>query len=602
MYRLTALCFVLLLSARAVASEQNGQSWLEQADSLRNAGQDAAALDYLQSAEQQFRKVGEDCWVARFAERRARIHLDWRNPQHAAEALSAALVACGGCTELDRESMGWRFALAQSKLDVGARDEARWILAELASEAAWSEDANLRQLAMEANGRLAHMALEEGDFTQASADFVEWASALSDMGQQEQALEALGWSAVSASLSGADHTAHWDGIRDHSDWTPLPLRVRARKALGWAGMLLGAGERETFDALATWPWARALERTPGHVDAELETQWAMMRARRHRKDHVAQALAASHQAELSARFIRDRELRDATLSEALRMRADILAGTGAHGPAYFALHEADSLSLSASREERARDGLFESEPWLSAIGDARTRIETQRMEQWQKVSVALAVTLLLTLVVLGRSLFRMMRIRSRLRHLQQHWLPGRQHQVRELALSGARLAEAAQVHTLPAGLKRELAEFGRLAALCAEEVRHEPVNLKALCLELAESRKAEGPLEWSLQEEVPFRGDADQLLDFLRVLLAGLGKGGCRMAMRSTATGLEVAFDSFTERAWWRQAMTLFAGDGETRHWSLVRLRCDRLGGVLNLDCDAAGAQKLHLDLPVYSA
>ena len=72
--------------------------------------------------------------------------------------------------------------------------------------------------------------------------------------------------------------------------------------------------------------------------------------------------------------------------------------------------------------------------------------------------------------------------------------------------------------------------------------------------------------------------------------------------MRSTATGLEVAFDSFTERAWWRQAMTLFAGDGETRHWSLVRLRCDRLGGVLNLDCDAAGAQKLHLDLPVYSA
>ena len=48
--------------------------------------------------------------------------------------------------------------------------------------------------------------------------------------------------------------------------------------------------------------------------------------------------------------------------------------------------------------------------------------------------------------------------------------------------------------------------------------------------------------------------------------------------------------------------MTLFAGDGEERHWSLVRLRCDRLGGSLNLDCDAAGARTLKLALPVYSA
>lgn len=602
MFRGLALCFVLLLFAEVSASERNGQSWLDQSDSLRNAGQDAAALDYLQSAEQQFRKGGEDCWVARFAERRARIHLDWRNPQHANEALAAALLAARSCAELARESLGWRFALAQAKLDVGAREEARWILGELATEAAWTDDAHLRQLGMEARGRLAHMALEEGDFEAATEDFASWAVALSDAGRREESLDALGWSAVSSSMEEAGATAPWDRLRADVNWSELPLMVRARKGLGWAGILLGAGELEAFDALAVWPWARALERTPGHVDAAMEARWAMMRARRHRQHHVAQALAASHQAELAARSIRDRELRDGHLSDALRMRADILAGTGAHGPAYFALYEADSLSLSATREARARDGLFESEPWLSAIGDARTRVETERMERWQRVSTVLVVLLLLSLSVMVRSFYRAVRLKSRLRHLQQHWLPGRQHQVRELALSGTRLAEAAQAHTLPANLKRDLAEFGRLAALCAEEVRHEPINLKALCLQLAEFRKAEGPLDWSLHEEVPFQGDADQLLDFLRVLLAGLGQGGCRMAMRSTSAGLEISFDSFTERAWWRQAMTLFAGDGETRHWSLVRLRCDRLGGILNLNCDAAGAQRLQLDLPVYSA
>ena len=48
--------------------------------------------------------------------------------------------------------------------------------------------------------------------------------------------------------------------------------------------------------------------------------------------------------------------------------------------------------------------------------------------------------------------------------------------------------------------------------------------------------------------------------------------------------------------------MTLFAADGEDRTWSLIRLRCDRLGGALKLDCDAAGARTLEVALQVYSA
>ena len=93
--RMRALTFIgiLLFSIPCLqAGERGAQVWLDQADSLRNAGQDAAALDFLNSAEQQFRRAGEDCWVARFAERRARVHLDWQNPVHASEASILMLV------------------------------------------------------------------------------------------------------------------------------------------------------------------------------------------------------------------------------------------------------------------------------------------------------------------------------------------------------------------------------------------------------------------------------------------------------------------------------------------------------------------------------
>lgn len=74
------------------------------------------------------------------------------------------------------------------------------------------------------------------------------------------------------------------------------------------------------------------------------------------------------------------------------------------------------------------------------------------------------------------------------------------------------------------------------------------------------------------------------------------------MDLRSGPEGLRVVLDEFEERGWWREAMNLFAGDGQDAHWSMVRLRCDRLGGTLDLDCNAAGADRLKVSLPVYSA
>ena len=66
-------------------------------------------------------------------------------------------------------------------------------------------------------------------------------------------------------------------------------------------------------------------------------------------------------AELAAREIEDAALREPLLVEALRTRSGLLATTGAHGPAYLALVEADSLSRAMLRAERPGRGLFESE-------------------------------------------------------------------------------------------------------------------------------------------------------------------------------------------------------------------------------------------------
>lgn len=595
---------VLLCSLSSIqAVERGGQVWIEQADSLRDAGQDAAALDFLNSAEQQFRRSGEDCWVARFAERRARVHLDWQNPVHAAEALAAALVSAAACPELFGEVPGWRFALAKAKLDLGARGEARWILADLAAlgtdEAA---DLRMRHLAVESLDRLAQMSLQEGDYALGATDFDRLAEVQFSIDAAESALDAWGWSAVCMALDGKDQAEDWQRIQGHPQWTELTVDERSAKGVAWAGLLLQAGALNSFDALTSWPWAVKLEGAPGSVNPIFESKWALLRAQRHERHSAAQALAASHQAELAARIISEREVRETALSEALRLRAGILASTGAHGPAYFALREADSLAVAQGRAERARNGVFESEPWLSAIGDARTRMETAQMQRWRWTSIVLgalgSMALVFALVVFSR----LNRVRQRLRHVQQQWLPGRQHQVQELALSGTRLAEAASGQSLPPEFRHDLDEFGRLATLCSQEMRHERIDLKSLCLTLAEGRKLGAVLDWSLHEELPFYGDEIQLRDFFSTLIDGMGRGSCRMNMYSKSNGLEVRFDEFTERSWWRESMSLFAQDSQERHWSLVRLRCDRMGGSLNLDCDASGARSLEVGLPVYSA
>ena len=349
--------------------------------------------------------------------------------------------------------------------------------------------------------------------------------------------------------------------------------------------------------MSDWPELGGAESLPPEWDAE----WSLLLAQRWRS-RPSQALAASLHAELAARRIPDRAAREPVLQDALRLRADLLARTGAHRPAYRALLEADSLLLSAQRAQRARTGLFESEPWLAAIGDARTAQETQKAEQWRR-STAVAVGLVVLLLAwMWRTEHRFRRARQRLRRLQRQWLPGRQQQMEALAMSASRMVKMAGGHALPGELQKEMSAFGRLAALCAAETQHAEVDLEGICSDLARTEGAQGHIEWTLREDVPFCGDAVQIRDFLKMLLEGVGRGGCRLDLHSRPDGLMVALDAFEERGWWRDAMHLFAGDGKDTHWSLLRLRCDRLGGTLKLNCNAAGAERLEVSLPVYSA
>ncbi len=577
--------------------------WLGKSDSLRELGQDAASLDFLRSAQHEFEDEGDPCSAALLAGRRAQIHLDWKNPLHADAALTEAVGFSLQCPDLADQRVGWRLSLAQANLEQGKRAKARNLLVGLAKMTESEAISNVRKgLALEAMDRLAEMAFEEGAYEEAETDHLSRASALLELGRRESAVTALGWAAVCRSLAHPEGVPdYWASIPENAGWQAIPIQERVIQCIGWGRILLEGKATNAFDAMSGWPCTRALAEGHETVSSEWNARWGLLQASRWKR-RPTQALAASLHAELAAREIEEADVRETLLVEALRIRSKLLAATGANGPAYLALAEADSVSRAMLRAERARTGLFESEPWLAAIGDARTAMEAQKAEHWQWAAVGAAALSLLLMGWLLRARLRAGKAHRRLRHLQQQWLPGKQHQIDALALSGHRIAQLAGGLALPAEMQRELADFGRLTALCSQEMEHQPIDLEGLCSALAEKRSHTGHLDWSTREDMPFCGDRRHVGDFLQVLLDGVGQGPCRMALSSGPDGLIVELDGFTDKGWWRQAMSLFAGDAKASHWSMVRMRCDRLGGKLNLDCDASGARRLQVSLPVYSA
>ena len=129
----------------------------------------------------------------------------------------------------------------------------------------------------------------------------------------------------------------WSTLPADAGWLALDPEVRMRHALSWGRTLHGGSAHVAFDALAGWPELADAEAIAPAWDAE----WALLRAQRWRS-RPSQARAASLHAELAARRILTR-LRGNPSYRMPWLRAELLALTGAHRPAYHALAEADSL-------------------------------------------------------------------------------------------------------------------------------------------------------------------------------------------------------------------------------------------------------------------
>ena len=201
------------------------------------------------------------------------------------------------------------------------------------------------------------------------------------------------------------------------------------------------------------------------------------------------------------------------------------------------------------RAERARTGLFESEPWLAAIGDARTAMETERAEQWRMATMALLVA------VLG-VWFGPAPAPGRPSGTPPFAPPptavvaGQQQQIDALARSGSRMLGLAGGHALPAALKKEMAALVG-SQLCHPEMDHTLIELSR-CADVQESAMPGRVLDWSVEEEAPFRGDARSGAGLPPSAPRGRRRGGAGWCCGGT-DGLKVELDEFVDRSWWRQ-------------------------------------------------
>jgi hypothetical protein len=144
--------------------------------------------------------------------------------------------------------------------------------------------------------------------------------------------------------------------------------------------------------------------------------------------------------------------------------------------------------------------------------------------------------------------------------------------------------------------RRSLDEFSLRTQLYARELRAEALDLNMLCATIdAESHQQ---VAWAVTEEASISADPTVITQFLTHLLARIDAQHLRVDLNAVAGRLEVVLHDFSESHWWPQAVSLFTGDQRDKDWSLVRMRCDRLGGSMAMDCDATGARRLRVVLP----
>ena len=289
-------------------------------------------------------------------------------------ALTEAIRFSEQCPGLAEQRVGWRLSLAEASLEQGKRKEARTLLlglARMTSEEGVSPER--KALAVSAMEQLAAMSFEEGAYEEAEADHLARASVLLELDRREAAAIALGWAAVCHSLEHPEVAPdYWSGFEDNPAWRAIPVERKVVHGTEWGACCWRAGP---------WPHSMPWDNGPGRKPWRPVPTWCLRSGRpdggccRRWKSQPTRALAASLHAELAAREIEE-AAREPLLVEALRTRSACSPPRARTARPIWPSSRPTACPGDAARRAGGRACL--SEPWLAAIGDARTAMEARR--------------------------------------------------------------------------------------------------------------------------------------------------------------------------------------------------------------------------------
>jgi len=562
------LCFSGQFTAQSIV--------LHDADSLHKTGQDAGALDAYRRAAQ----LADPCVQVLAYQGIGRIHRAWNNPREAEIAFGEAMRYSARCHGVCHEEQRYDWAL--SLLAMGRPEEAVAPLENLAS----SEG----PFAQEALDKLAHIAFDSGDFSSAAGHF----QALSARCQDRQPLEAEGafeWAFLSDLLARPEQAEVESRVRDwiaRPNWSVRAPALRCARLVHWAGVLYEAGQADNAAHLLS---VMPQEAGPGH-----RARAQALTSRIHdKKGRRVEALIYSARSIESALESRD----DVLIESLARWRMGLLKREGRAADALAMLTLADSLATASAWSAGNGPSRFWEEPFIRSLGDARTALWA-RTEKMQRLGLLLLAILsgLGFLLFWGATHGRKLAT-ARLKFIEKKRLPAYEKRISELSEAGLEMGAALQGAALSPMQRRSLDEFTQRTQLYARGLRDEALDLNALCASIDAERSHQ--VDWTVTEETSFSADTKFVKQFLSHLLERIDARHLRVDLKAVAGRLEVVLHDFSESHWWPQAVSLFTGDNRDKDWSLVRMRCDRLGGSMQMDCDANGARQLRVVLPVGS-
>lgn len=569
---LLALC--LGFSGAALDGIQAQSIVLHDADSLHRTGQDARALDAYQTATQ----LHDPCVQVLAYQGIGRIHRAWKNPHEAEAAFGEAMRYSARCQGVTSEQHRLEWAL--SLIETGQAEKAAAPLIALVGLNG--------PYAREALHNLGHIAFDTGDFEKAADYFFELAKRLGEASRTLGAEGAFEWGTLSYLLAFPEDAGGEQRIDDwmqRPNWATKAPALRCARLVHWAGVLYEVGQVKRAERLLA---AMPEEAGPSHL-----ARSSALQSRIHeRKNRRLEALISSADAVKHAQRSKNSEL----IQTVARQRCRLLKNEGRHIEALVMLTLADSLATATTRIERSTASRFWEEPFIRELGDARTAL-WERTEKMQRLGLLLLALLSVFTGALAVAAIRSRKkIARKARHLQRVLLPAAEEQLAELGKSARQASLVLKDAALSPMQKKAVVDFELISELCTEELQASAVDLSSVCAQI--DAKHTKRIEWSITEETVVNNDAGRIANFLSHLFERIESRQMKADLRATGNCLHVVLHSFSDTQWWPRAVSLFTGDKRDKDWSLVRMRCEHLGGSIRLDCDSSGAGQLHVSLP----